>query len=69
MPFTDFWGRWRSRHGQHSNGAPNLRETEKQREAAERQAAEQMARSSSSGVREHHHSDGRGLTDARTAQC
>jgi len=44
MPFTGFWARWRRRRLQHSHGAPNLRETERQREVAERQAAEQMAR-------------------------
>ena len=58
MPLTGFWGRWRRRHWQHSKGSPpNLRETERQREVAERQAAEQMARiMSGGGVAEHHHS-------------
>jgi hypothetical protein len=78
MPFTGFWARWRRRHLQHSPRAPNLRETERQREAAERQAAEQMAKimtASSGGVAGHHHSDGgrqsevADLTDAPGRGC
>jgi hypothetical protein len=70
MPFTGFWARWRRRHLQHSPGpAPNLRETERQREAAERQAADQMARimtASNGGVAGHHHSDVGGKAKSRT---
>jgi hypothetical protein len=39
MPFTGFWNRWRRRQLQ-DGAAPSLRETEKQREAAARQAAD-----------------------------
>ena len=44
MPFTGFWDRWRRRQLQHQRhrSAPSVRETEEQREAAERQAAEQI---------------------------
>ena len=41
MPFTCFWERWRRRQQQDADTAkqPSLREAEKQRKAAERQAA------------------------------
>jgi hypothetical protein len=45
MPFTGFWDRWRRRQlrQQGCGSAPSLRETEKQREAAERQATQEPA--------------------------
>jgi hypothetical protein len=45
MPFTGFWDRWRRRQleQQGCGSAQSLRETEKQREAAERQATRELA--------------------------
>jgi hypothetical protein len=46
MPFTGFWDRWRRRHLQQRTDAakqPSLRKTEKQREAAEREASKGLA--------------------------
>jgi hypothetical protein len=52
MPFTGFWDRWRRRQlqQQRHGSSPSLRETEKQREAAARQAAEQLARAMTLGA-------------------
>jgi hypothetical protein len=39
-----FWGRWRRRlRPQYQDPAPSLRETEKQRDTARRQAAKELA--------------------------
>jgi hypothetical protein len=44
VPFTGFWQRWRRRlQQQHQDPAPSLRETEQQRDAAERKAAKESA--------------------------
>ena len=46
MPLTDFWNRWRRRLPPPSDNSaklPNLRETEKQRDAARRLATEELA--------------------------
>ena len=59
MPLTGFWGRWRRRHWQHSKGSPpNLRETERQRAAAERQSAEALATIVANHDRDHAPPDG-----------
>ena len=59
MPFTDFWGRWRRRHLQHTRGSPpTLRETERQREAAERQTTEALATIVANHDRDHAPPDG-----------
>jgi hypothetical protein len=43
VPFIGFWQRWRRRLQQEPrNPAPNLRETEQQRDAARRQAAKEL---------------------------
>jgi hypothetical protein len=44
VPFRGFWDRWRRRlQPQYQAAAPSLRETEKQRDTARRQAAEELA--------------------------
>ena len=45
MPLTDFWNRWRRKLPQpeRQDSAPTLREAEKQRRGATRQAAKELA--------------------------
>ena len=45
MPLTDFWNRWRRKlpRPERQDSAPTLRDAEKQRRGATRQAAKELA--------------------------